>query len=215
MKNNANSKKKQFLNLEQQFEYRLKYLTELRNEIECRINTHTQFVMQKIVTIVGGIALLYGSKSFSSCCCCNGEANSEDILRTLALIIFPIVAFIYDIMISKNINNIHKLGCFIKHKIEDQLGEMWEHYAGQKNKNSRCYGPLNVTLLIIFDAALLITCISITFVNIKDINNCNELFHIFFSLIYTTYTLCLVFLGIKVYKLICTFYDEEGEPIFE
>ena len=128
------------------------YFKAMREDIITRINTHTKFVMQKIVTIAGAFAIAMSNNYFKS----ESDATLGPIF---VLMLLPAIAYIYDIMIANNINGIHKIGCFIKHKIENTVNvEMWENYLGQGDKKYRCFGPLDIRILVLFDTALIICC---------------------------------------------------------
>ena len=101
MENNGKEKtddvEKISLRRKEKIEYLSLNFKELRKDINIRVNAHTQFVMQKIVTVLGGLTLLFGSKVLVLC---YGHDEKDDISKILVLLVFPVVAGIYDIMIA-------------------------------------------------------------------------------------------------------------------
>ena len=117
------------------------YFKEMRAEINLRIRNHTSLVASKIVTAGGLLAFMLTE-----------TAADLPAVKTVGFLIVPLVAFIFDVMIAKNVRNIHMIGTFIRDRIEIELPEkiMWEKYAGQANKWTRCYGIEDVIVLSLF-----------------------------------------------------------------
>lgn len=114
----------------------LENFRELRKEINLRISTHTQLVTVKVFSIGAVIAFLIK------------DAAGNEIAK-LGFLVLPPLCFLFDVMIAKNIGNIHKIGIFIRKKIEKEAYDviMWERQTGQKSISGRCYGILDIVFL--------------------------------------------------------------------
>ena len=114
----------------------LENFRELRKEINLRISTHTQLVTAKVFSIGAVIAFLI-----------KDAAGSE--IAKLGFLALPPLCFLFDVMIAKNIGNIHKIGIFIREKIEKEAYDivMWERQTGQRSIGVRCYGILDIVFL--------------------------------------------------------------------
>jgi len=118
------------------------YFKEMRSEINVRIKNHTSLLTAKVVTSGGLLAFMLTE-----------DVKDLPEVKTLGFLVVPLVAFLFDVMIAKNIRNIHTIGLFIRDQIEfgfrqkDILHDkfkMWEEYAGQRNTWTRCYGIVDV-----------------------------------------------------------------------
>jgi len=117
------------------------YFKEMRAEINLRITNHTSLVALKIVTAGGLLAFMLTETT-----------TDLPVVNTVGFLVVPLVALLFDVMIAKNFRNILMIGTFIRDRIEIELPEkiMWEKYAGQANKWTRCYGTVDVIVLSLF-----------------------------------------------------------------
>lgn len=163
------------------------YFKEMRSEINIRIKNHTSLLTAKVVTSGGLLAFMLTEK-----------VKDLPEVKTLGFLVVPLVAFLFDVMIAKNIRNIHTIGLFIHDQIEfgfrqkdilhDKL-KMWEEYAGQRNTWTRCYGIVDVIILSLFTAGTAGIALYVLFKNNSP----------FFCL--ATWGLCLTFVAVLVYMI--------------
>jgi hypothetical protein len=125
---------------EYQKQFLLEYFKEMRGEINLRIKNHTSLVWGKIVTTGALMSFLLAQEI-------------DPYIQISGFAFIPVISILYDILISQNIRTIHRIGHFIRDKIEDPLFpdlELWEKYAGQRDPRERNFGPVDVFLLSIF-----------------------------------------------------------------
>lgn len=137
------------MNQEDKTKFALENFKEMRKEINLRITTHTHLVTAKIVTSGAILSFLLSSMS------------NDPKKQAIGSIVLPLVCLLYDMMIAKNIGNIHKIGLFIRDYIEKAIYDldMWETIIGQKKIKERCYGLGDIFFLSLFTIG--ITAISI------------------------------------------------------
>ena len=118
----------------------IEYFKAMREEIALRIRTHTNYVAAKIVTSGALLGFLLTTNL------------SDDIIRILGLPVVPIISMLYDVMIAKNIRNIHKVALFIRDNLESKVSsiELWEEFSGQKDPKIRGYGVPDIIFLSLF-----------------------------------------------------------------
>ena len=125
---------------EYQKQFLLEYFKEMRTEINLRVKNHTSLVWAKIVSTGVLMSFLL-------------VQNIDPIIKVSGLTFVPVIAILYDIMITQNIKAIHKIGHFIRDQFENVVFpefDLWEHYAGQKNVKERNYGYVDLFLLVAF-----------------------------------------------------------------
>ena len=125
---------------EYQKQFLLEYFKEMRAEINLRIKNHTSLVWAKIVSTGFLMSFLL-------------VQNIDLKIKIGGLTFIPVIAILYDIMITQNLKAIHKIGHFIRDQLESMVFpdfDLWEHYAGQKNIKERNYGLVDIFLLIAF-----------------------------------------------------------------
>ena len=134
----------------------LEYFKEMRAEINMRITTHTTLVTAKIFSVGAMLAFMIANLT---------DQNKKSVI--FGFLLLPIIAMLYDIMIAKNIHNIHKIGMFIRDILEEKLYkiEMWEHYAGQLNPKTRCYGLADILFLGLFTFGTIVVASYLLYVN--------------------------------------------------
>ena len=79
--------------------------------------------------------------------------NIDPKIRISGLVLVPVIAILYDIMIAETLKTMHKVGHFIRDQLENVLFpdfELRENYAGQKNIEERNYGIVDIFLLLTF-----------------------------------------------------------------
>lgn len=157
--------------------YYIEYFKEMRNEINTRIKTHTQFINWKIISI--GAIFSFLIKIILDI---NNNTKSGGLLLVVVIAGFallPLISILFDIMIAKNINNIHKIGCFIKSRFELDLFDkpMWESYLGQADIEHRCYNEKDLEVISLFTKTVFIVsiigslyCILSPIIEMKDFN---------------------------------------------
>ena len=124
-------------NLKNQFI--IEYFKEMRAEINLRIRTHTNYVAAKIVTCGALLSFLL-----------TGQISPD--LKLLGFPLIPIISMLYDVMIARNIRNIHKIALFIRDNLETQVSGIvfWEEFSGQKDPKVRNYGITDILFLSLF-----------------------------------------------------------------
>jgi hypothetical protein len=72
-------------------------------------------------------------------------------LNSYGLILAPFVAMLFDVMIGQNIETINRLGIFIRDTIESRVEgiKLWETAAAQHSVRKRCYGWMDVVVLLL------------------------------------------------------------------
>lgn len=127
--------------------FALAVFTEMRKEINLRIQTHTTLVTAKIATAGAMFAFLL-------------KIAPVESTATLGFMAVPVICMIYDIMIAKNIRNIHRIAIFIRDRIEGDIFKtgMWEQCAGQHSTKSRCYGLMDIFFLSLFTSVVMLVC---------------------------------------------------------
>lgn len=190
-------------------QYDSDYLRAMRDDIITRVNNHTKFVMQKIVSITGALAIVMSNNILK-------DESATSLTPIFVLLLLPAIAFIYDAMIANNVSSIHKMGCFIKYKIESKFGNMWENFLGQGERKSRCFGALDVCVLFFFDLTLLICCWGGSCYMIWDYFGRKLCYWMLIPcVVFLVYAFILLFNILPItWARICAKYDSEGNTIF-
>ncbi len=118
----------------------IEYFKEMRTEINHRVTTHSNFVIFKIASSGAILSFLL-------------TTESKGKLIAYGVLIVPLIAMLYDIMIAKNVRNIHRIAVFIRESLEEEVGKdlkLWEEHTGQRDGGSRCYGAGDVLYLSMF-----------------------------------------------------------------
>jgi glucokinase len=129
---------------------RIEMFKAMRSEIELRVSSHFTLVGTMIVTT--GILLAF---------LLTREITDEglDRLRAYAFILVPVIAFLYDVMIAKNVRAIHFVGTYVRDRIEPNYPDLdlWETYGagpdhggGQSSSKLRNYGKPDTRILALF-----------------------------------------------------------------
>jgi hypothetical protein len=105
------------------------YFKELRNEMHLRIQNHNKLVATKVATCGALLSFLFIQFPESKLL--------DENIKLYGFILVPIIAMLYDVMIAKNVYSIHRIGLFIRDKIEEEhfpFMKLWEKYVGQRKK---------------------------------------------------------------------------------
>jgi hypothetical protein len=132
---------------EYQKRFLLEYFKEMRAEINLRINNHSSLVWAKVVTTGALMSFLL-------------TQNIDPNIKIGGLAFAPIIAILYDIMIAKNLKEIHKIGHFIRDQIENVVFtdlELWENYSGQSSIQDRNYDSVDIFMLSAFTLGTMLT----------------------------------------------------------
>ena len=119
------------------------YLKEMRSEINLRISNHNKLVAAKVVTCGALLGFLLAE-------------TIDPAVKTYGFLFVPLIAMLYDVMITKNIRCIHRIGFFIRDIIERNLLPqimLWERHTGQKKVAGRNYDIGDVIFLSLFTFA--------------------------------------------------------------
>ncbi len=130
-----------------QIRFLLESFKEMRAEINLRINNHSSLVWAKVVTTGALMSFLL-------------TQNIDPNTRIAGLAFAPVIAILYDVMIAKNIWEIHRIGHFIRDNIESVLFtdfDLWENYAGQRSIQNRNYDSVDVFMLSAFTLGTMLT----------------------------------------------------------
>ena len=127
------------------------YFRELRLEINQRITAHTTLVTAKIVT-AGALAGFLLTQL----------PDRDADIRYVGLLVVPMVAALYDLLIAKNVKVIHELGIHIREVLEPEMRRhadvcLWEewHNAGdhEGRVKTRNFGRFDIVMLVLFTLA--------------------------------------------------------------
>ena len=121
----------------------IEYFKEMRSEINLRINNHNKLVATKIVACGALLGFLL-------------TKTLDDAIKIYGFIFIPLISMLYDIMIAKNIRCIHRIGAFIRDKIEKTLLPnitLWEKQTIREDIKERNYGIIDIVFLSIFTLA--------------------------------------------------------------
>jgi len=146
----ANDQKKDVANSqfsEYQEKFLLEYFKEMRTEINLRIKNHSSLVWAKVVSTGVLMSFLLAQ-------------NINPKIRITGFVLVPVISVLYDIMIAQNLRAMHKIGHFVRDRLENVLFpdfELWENYAGQKNIKERNYGSVDIFLLMTFTFGTMLT----------------------------------------------------------
>jgi len=120
-------------------EFVIEYFKEMRAEINLRVTTHGNYVVYKIAACGAILSFLF-------------TTDSKDELVAYGVIIVPLIALLWDIMIAKNVRNIHQIARFICSDLESLVPRitLWEEGYGLNSREDRCYGRGDARLLALF-----------------------------------------------------------------
>lgn len=120
----------------------VEYFKEMRAEINLRVTTHSNYVVSKIVACGAILSFLL-----------TNESNEK--IAAYGVILVPLIAMLYDVMIAKNVRNIHRIGMFIRDELEPLVPSLtfWESRTGQRSVKDRCYDLWDVSYLALFTLA--------------------------------------------------------------
>jgi hypothetical protein len=116
---------------------RIQYFQIIHGEIGLRIKNHSQLLLQKIASTGAILAFIIHKLIGVSSNSLFDENSYFIFFPIIGLWILPSISLIYDLMISKNISNIHEVGGFIKHRFENEYYKnetLWEKFIGQQEK---------------------------------------------------------------------------------
>ena len=140
-------------------EFILEYFKQVRGELTARVQIHTNLILQKVGTCGAALGFLFNQKSSAS------ESLVSPEIQLLGFALIPIIAMGYDVLIARNINNLHRLGTFIRNEIEPLSSmklKLWERKYGQPNQiNPKNHGVAEINFLSLFTLATEITAIVI------------------------------------------------------
>lgn len=200
-------------------EYYSAYFKTLRDEIGISLQSHTKFVVQKIVAVMAAFVILFNGELIVLK---GGNISTESYCKLMLLLIIISIAYVYDILIAKNICNIHKMGYFIKYHIEKPCDKMWEHYLKQDSNERVSFNYLDFIGIIIFDFFLILISIFLTFSSISEhfkftidslFSATNNVPYLIFIMLYI---ICISIGGIvyrKIYRLINMVFDNNGKEV--
>ncbi len=116
----------------------IEYFKAMREEINLRIRNHTTLVTAKVITAGGILAFMLKE-----------GANLNLTVSVFGVLLVPIVAMLYDVLISNNIRNINRMGSFIRDSIEPYAPDdrLWEGEYAQKDVKHRCYRLVDIITL--------------------------------------------------------------------
>jgi hypothetical protein len=128
----------------------IEYFKQVREELTARVQIHANLVLQKIATCGAALGFLFSQKLIVS------QTQLVPIeIQLLAFSIIPIIAMGYDVMIARNINNLHRLGTFIRKELEPLVPDMklWEEHYGQNPNKPKNHGDAEIAFLSLFTLA--------------------------------------------------------------
>jgi hypothetical protein len=135
-------------------EFILEYFKQVRGELTARVQIHTNLILQKVATCGAALGFLFNQKSTS-------ESLVSPEVQLLGFALIPIIAMGYDVLIARNINNLHRLGTFIRNEIEPLSSmkvKLWERKYGQPDQtNPKNHGVVEINFLSLFTLATEIT----------------------------------------------------------
>ena len=138
---------KLLMNSESKDLFIIEYFKQVREELTARVQIHTNLVLQKIATCGAALGFLFSQKFVAS------ETQLVPLkIQLLAFAIIPIIAMGYDVMIARNINNVHRLGTFIREELEPLVPEvkLWEQHYGQNPNKPKNHGNTEINFLSLF-----------------------------------------------------------------
>ena len=130
------------------------YFNQLRNEICLRVQLHSNYILQKIVICGVFLGFLFNQKVHVN-------------LQVLGFFFVPIIAMIFDVMIARNIRNIHRTGQYLQNieklaKVKNY--SYWETFNWSHGRNEeKNYGNIEIYYLTLFNIGLSIIPIYIGF----------------------------------------------------
>jgi hypothetical protein len=126
-------------------EFIIETLRQARAEIDLRLQTNTNLILQKIVTCGAALGFLISQKYDSA-----ATYLVSYKIQLLGLALIPITAMLYDVLIARNIKGIGLVATFIRTKIEPLMPEvtLWEEYAEQEFRKDKTTGIENFFLLL-------------------------------------------------------------------
>lgn len=131
-------------------EFIIECFKQVREELTARVQIHTNLILQKVATCGAALGFLFSQKPSAP-----NSLVPPEILLGFALI--PIVAMGYDVLIARNINNLHRLGTFIRDEIEPLSSRklrLWENKYGQpKHTKPKNHGVAEINFLSLFTLA--------------------------------------------------------------
>ena len=147
----------------EEFEFVLEYFKQVRGELTARAQIHTNLILQKVATCGAALGFLFNQKSSTDELLVSPDVQllvSPDV-QLLSFAFIPIIAMGYDVLIARNINNLHRLGTFIRNEIEPLSSmklKLWETKYGQPEKiNPKNHGVTEINFLSLFTLATEIT----------------------------------------------------------
>jgi hypothetical protein len=135
------------MNNDSKEQFIIEYFKQVREELTVRVQIHTNLVLQKIATCGAALGFLFSQKLVAS------ETQLVPIkIQLLAFAVIPIIAMGYDVMIARNINNLHRLGTFIREELEPLVTEvkLWEKHYGQNPNKPKNHGNTEIIFLSLF-----------------------------------------------------------------
>ncbi len=153
---NSESFKEQFI---------IEYFKQVREELTARVQIHANLVLQKIATCGAALGFLFSQKLVAS--------ETQLVPREtqlLAFAIIPIIAMGYDVMIARNINNLHRLGTFIRKELEPLVPKvnLWEQNYGQNPNKSKNHGNAEINFLSLFTLSTEVIS-AVIYLNVKPV----------------------------------------------
>lgn len=123
----------------------LEYFKAMRTEIDLRVRNHTTLVTSKVVASGGILAFLIRETAQLT-------PNTPLSVAYYGVLLVPLVAMLYDVMIANNIQDINRMGVFVRDRIEPEAPGivLWEADTAQKSRWSRCYGLADALVLSLF-----------------------------------------------------------------
>ena len=123
----------------------IEYFKQARLEINIRIQANISFILQKIVTCGAGLGFLLSHQSGPS------EYNQVPLnIQLLGLVLIPIIAMLYDVLIARNIKGINLLANFVRTEIEPLVPEitLWETHLYNRVYQSKSISVEGILLAI-------------------------------------------------------------------
>lgn len=142
-------------------EFIIEYFRQVRGELTTRVQININLILQKVVTCGAALGFLFSQKAIKS-----EELLVSCEIQLLGFAIIPLIAMGYDVLIARNINNLHRLGTFIRNELEslvpDLKSKLWERKYGQPDQGGPAnHGVAESNFLSLFTLATEVTAIVI------------------------------------------------------